>query len=77
LAVQSAGQNQQNDLGLRQLGLSEWDKNNYWAYANTFGLVINQTQQAGRALSFVSGETNQNKTHPDGGSRDGAGVGEH
>lgn len=33
-----SGQSQQNDQFMRDLGLREWDRTNYWNYANTYGL---------------------------------------
>jgi flagellar biosynthesis chaperone FliJ len=38
LAVTQRGQDLSMDQFLRQLALNEWDRNNYWDYARTFGL---------------------------------------
>jgi hypothetical protein len=38
LGVTQRGQDQNYDARLRELGLNEWDRNNYWDYARTFGL---------------------------------------
>jgi hypothetical protein len=38
LAVTQRGEDMSMDQFLRQLALNEWDRNNYWDYARTFGL---------------------------------------